>query len=412
MESRLLILLIVIIGAIAVAQLVRLYELASKMRKHGEHDILDRDNYLNSRLMLVFNVFQFGGLIWLMLQYGWTGRGPAASIEGESTDWLLNLNFAIILFVFFLTNFLLFFFAYKYVRKPGVKATFFSHSSKLELLWTSVPAVVLAVIIILGLQTWNEITSPSKKDALKVELYAQQFNWTARYAGEDNTLGKTDYKLILGSNELGLITSATLDSSIFAMRYGAGGILDLQKLLNNRDTVLTDSLVRVLQTNLGRKERLLRLLNQMKATHNVANDAAAWNDIIQKDTLYLCKNKPYEFTFRSKDVLHSAYFPHFRQQMNTVPGYGTRLKFTPIYSTKDMRKLKNLPTFNYVLMCNKICGRAHYGMKMMVVVLEEKEYMNWMKVKAKKNFKTSFLPAPDASATTVIPADSTSKKMI
>lgn len=409
MESKLLILLIVVVGAIALAQLVRLYELSSKMRKHGEHDIQDRDNYLNARLMLVFNIFQFGGLIWLMLKYGWTGRGPAASIEGQSTDWLLNLNFVIILFVFFLTNFLLFFFAYKYVRKPGVKATFFAHSNKLELLWTSVPAVVLAVIIVLGLQTWNEITAPSDKDALKVELYAQQFNWTARYAGADNILGKTDYKLILGSNELGLITSASLDSSIYAMRYADGGILDLQKLLNNRDTVLTDSTIKVLQTNLGRKERLLRLLNQMRSTHNPKEDAQAWNDIIQKDTLYLCKNKPYEFTFRSKDVIHSAYFPHFRQQMNTVPGYGTRLKFTPIYSTKEMRIKKNLPTFNYVLMCNKICGAAHFGMKMMVVVLEEKEYNAWMKGKAMKNFKASFLPTITA---TKEKADSTVRKIM
>lgn len=408
MESRLLILVIIVIGAIAVAQLTRLYELASKMRKHGEHDIQDRDNYLNARLMLVFNIFQFGALIWLMLEYGWTGIGPAASVEGESTDWLLNVNFAIILFVFFITNFLLFFFAYKYVRKPGVKATFFAHNNKLELLWTSVPAVVLAVIIILGLQSWNELTSPSSKDALRVELYAQQFNWTARYAGEDNVLGKTDYKLILASNELGLVTSATIDSSIHAMRFGNGGIVGLQKLLNNRDTVLTDSTLSVLRTNLGRKERLLRLLNQMKATYNAKNDAPAWNDIIQKDTLYLCKNKPYEFTFRSKDVIHSAYFPHFRQQMNTVPGYGTRLKFTPIYTTKEMRKLKNLSTFNYVLLCNKICGGAHYGMKMMVVVLEEKEYVAWMKAKSSKNFKSSFAPATQPA----VPADTTTNEMI
>ena len=61
-----------------------------------------------------------------MLKYGWTGRGEAASLQGVETDWLLNLNFIIIIIVFFITNFLLFFFAYKYVRKPGVKATYYS----------------------------------------------------------------------------------------------------------------------------------------------------------------------------------------------------------------------------------------------------------------------------------------------
>jgi heme/copper-type cytochrome/quinol oxidase subunit 2 len=59
-------------------------------------------------------------------------------------------------------------------------------------------------------------------------------------------------------------------------------------------------------------------------------------------------------------------------------------------------------------MCNKICGGAHYGMKMMVVVLEEKEYNAWMKAKSAKNFKASFLPAPQAAA----PADTTISKTI
>ena len=393
MENKLIIILIVVIGAIAISQLVRVYELTAKLRKHGEHEIPTRDNYLNSKLMLAFMIFQFGGFIYLLGKYGWTGRGPAASVQGESTDWLLNLNFAIIIAIFFLTNFLLFFFSYKYVKRPGVKAFYYPHNNKLEMLWTVVPAAVLAVIIILGLKSWNELTSGSPENAIRIELYSKQFDWTARYSGGDNTLGKTDYKLILGNNELGLMTEATIDSSILAMRAGAGGILDIQKLLNNRDTVLTDSLTNLLRKDLGSKERLLRLLTQMKATHNKKLDKQVYDDIIQKDTLYLCVNKPYEFTFRSKDVIHSAYFPHFRAQMNTVPGYGTRLKFTPNKTTEEMRKIKNLPTFNYVLMCNKICGGAHYKMKMMVVVLEEAQYNAWMKGKATKNFKATYFPA-------------------
>ena len=92
--------------------------------------------------MLLFNVLQFGALIWLMFKYGWTGRGEAASIHGAETDWLLNLNLIIILAVFFLTNFLLFYYTFKYVRKPGVKAYYFTHSNKLEMIWTVIQAIV------------------------------------------------------------------------------------------------------------------------------------------------------------------------------------------------------------------------------------------------------------------------------
>jgi cytochrome c oxidase subunit 2 len=77
--------------------------------------------------------------------------------------------------------------------------------------------------------------------------------------------------------------------------------------------------------------------------------------------------------------------------MNTVPGMTTRFKFTPDITTKEMREIKNNEKFNYVLMCNKICGGAHYKMKMMVVVLEQEEYDSWMKGKmSTSTFKDTY----------------------
>lgn len=410
MENKLIILLVIILGAIAIAQLVRVYELSVKMRKTGEHDINSRDNHLNAKLMLAFMFFQFIGFIYLMFKYGWTGRGVAASVQGEETDWLLNLNFVIIIIMFFFTNFLLFYFTFKYVKKPGVSAFYYPHNNKLELIWTVVPAIVLAVIIILGLKSWNNLTSMSSEDAIRVELFSKQFDWTARYSGQDNVLGKYDYKLTTDNNELALMTSNTIDSSIRLMVEGSSGIKSIQKVLNKRDTILSDSVTKVLKTELSRKERLLRLLVQMKNNHSKSLDKYAWDDIIQKDTLVLCKGKEYEFNFRAKDVIHSAYFLHFRAQINTVPGMTTRTKFKPIYTTEEMRKIEKNPNFNYILMCNKICGGAHYKMKMMVVVKSESEYKAWMAAKSKETFKDKYFPAPAAApVATVAPADSTMK---
>ena len=383
--------LIVVIGAIALAQLVRVYELASKLRQTGEHEIPNRDNVFNSKLMLLFMIFQFGGFIYLVAKYGWTGRGPAASSEGVTTDWLLNLNLIIITAVFFLTNFLLFFFAYKYVKKPGVPAYYYPHNNKLEMLWTVVPAAVLAVIIILGLKTWNELTAPSAPNAINIELYSKQFGWVARYSGADNKLGKADYKLITSKNKLGLVTEETLLAAIEQIENGEEGINKIEGQLNNNNIVLSDSVRKAYRESLGNKERLLRLLKQMQATHNKKGDVNAYDDVIVEDKLVLRKNTPYEFSFRAEDVIHSAFFPHFRAQINTVPGLVTRLKFTPTISTKEYRSIKNNPNFNYILMCNKICGSGHYQMKMLVEVLDEKEYDAWYKNKLKENFKASFL---------------------
>lgn len=390
MGSKLIFLLVVVLGVVALAQLVRVYELSSKLRNRGEHEISSRDNNLNARLMLIFMILSYVGFIYLVLKYGWTGRGDAASEHGRDLDWLFNLNMIIITAVFFLTNTLLFVFAYKYVKKPGIKAFYYPHNNKLEMLWTVVPAAVLAVIIILGLKSWNEATAKSSDDAIRVELFSKQFDWTARYSGMDNRLGRFDYKLTLDNNELALMTTETIDSAINAMENGPTGIKMLESKLNDTKIMLVPEDREKMEADLSRKERLIRLLYQMRERHDKTIDAMAWDDIIQKDTLYLCVNKNYEFNFRAKDVIHSAFFPHFRAQMNTVPGMTTRFKFKPEITTKDMRSKMNNPKFNYVLMCNKICGGAHYKMKMMVVVLPESEYKAWMEGKKKSTFKDQY----------------------
>jgi cytochrome c oxidase subunit 2 len=411
MSFKLVTLLVIVLGVLAVAQLVRLYELSSKLRNRREEDITTRDNKLNANLLLVFMFAFYGMFLYLMSTYGWTGRGDAATKHGAETDWLLNINFGIIILVFFLTNTLLFVFAWKYVKKPGVKAYFYPHNNKLELIWTVVPASVLAVIIILGLKTWNDVTGDSSKEAIKVELFSKQFDWTARYAGQDNVLGKFDYKLTTQENELALLTTATLDSAIKYMEFGKAdstvmGIKLLESKLNNPKNIFIPEDREKMENDLDRKTRLLRLLYQMKARHNAKLDASAYDDVIQKDTLHLVVNKEYELNFRAKDVIHSAFFLHLRAQMNTVPGLTTKMKFTPTVTTKEMRERRNDPKFNYVLMCNKICGGAHYKMKMIVVIDTPAQYAAWLK--SKTTFKDEFHKAPAAPAsTTEAPADST-----
>jgi cytochrome c oxidase subunit 2 len=398
MVTKLVILLVIVLGVVAIAQMIRVYELSSKLTKAKENEISNRDNRFNARLMLLFMFAFFGSFIWLMVRFGWTGRGVSASVHGDEIDWLMNLNLVIITLVFFLTNSLLFVFAFKYVKKPGVPALYYPHNNKLEMLWTVVPAMVLAVIIILGLKTWNDATGDSAPEAIRVELFSKQFDWTARYSGVDNKLGNYDYKLTTDNNELALKTTATIDTAIRLMEEGPMGIKTIEDKLNDESIMLVPEDREKMEADLSRKERLIRLLYQMKAKHDSKEDAAAWDDFIQKDTLYLCKGREYEFSFRSKDVIHSAWFPHFRAQINTVPGLETRFKFIPKYTTMEMRDIKQNEDFHYVLMCNKICGGAHYKMKMMVVVLDEAEYDNWVKSKSNKTFRDTYFPAVEEAS--------------
>jgi cytochrome c oxidase subunit 2 len=137
---------------------------------------------------------------------------------------------------------------------------------------------------------------------------------------------------------------------------------------------------------------------------------------------------------RSQDVLHSAYMPHFRAQMNCVPGMVTSFSFTPSVTTAEMRdkpamieKVATINairakksidlvangqvaldpyTFDFLLLCNKICGTSHYNMQMKIVVDTPEDYKSWFKeqVTLVKQVKEANEPAPAAGATN---ADST-----
>jgi cytochrome c oxidase subunit 2 len=121
-----------------------------------------------------------------------------------------------------------------------------------------------------------------------------------------------------------------------------------------------------------------RQVGKINALGVDTNDVNAYDDIIVNE-LHLEVNQPVEFAFRAKDVIHSAYFPHFRAQMNVVPGLPTRFHFTPTVTTSEMREKKKDATFDYILLCNKICGGAHYRMKMKVVVDTKEDYEKWLK---------------------------------
>ena len=102
------------------------------------------------------------------------------------------------------------------------------------------------------------------------------------------------------------------------------------------------------------------------------------DDHVVKGEMHIPVGIEIEFLFRSQDVIHSAYMPHFRLQMNTVPGDVTRFVMKPTITTAEMRSKLNNPDFNYILMCNKVCGAAHYNMQMDVIVDTPEDYQKWL----------------------------------
>ena len=302
----------------------------------------DRDNSKQAKIMLLFMIFLYGIMIYSFLYLSKFYLPEASSEHGPGYDKLMFISIGVIMVVQVITQALLHYFAYKYKGKKGQRALFFADNNTLEFVWTIIPVFVLAGLIIYGLLSWTSIMNP------KVD--------------ED-----------------------TLVVEIYAYQF------DWRARYAGADNVLGKANVRFIEG-----------INQLGVDET---DEYGKDDVIVNE-LHLPVGKPVIFKFRSQDVLHSAYFPFFRSQMNVVPGMITEFGFTPTTTSKEIKnseymkeKVKRINDirkdrskelvesgeqaldeyeFEYYLLCNKICGVTHYNMQMKIVVEEEEEYNQWM----------------------------------
>lgn len=388
-----LIILAIVLTSFAIWQLVRVFEGTSKLKDDSSFVPTDAENSYQGKMMFVFMLGYFAFFAWLYVEYVPLLLPESASEHGVLLDQLLGFNFLIITIVFVVTHVFLFYFAYKYTFSKDRKAYFYTHSNKLELLWTTVPAVFLAVIIVYGLSAWIDITDEAPENSLTIELYPKQFDWTARYSGMDSTLGASNYNMISTFNPLGVITNGSVAQMQEELK---ADIVYYQEELEKapkggiKDEELTESIAK-------RKRQLERVASfeGLSAASLVSGD----DDILVKSEFYVPRGKSVEFIFRSRDVIHSAYMPHFRSQMNCVPGMTTTMNFIPTITTEEMRVKTNNPEFEYMLLCNKICGAAHYNMKMVIKVVEQEEYNKW--ISEQKTFNESIQPADEGMASKI-----------
>ena len=372
MTSLLVIVVLVLLG-IAIWQLTKIFHLTqvgAAAYNENPEVATDKDNAVNGYLMFGFLGFIYVFTIYSLLKWGHLVLGTPASEHGPQYDNLMTISMWLIFITQTITQFLLHYFAFKYRGEKGKVAFYYADNDKLEFIWTIIPVIVLAGLILYGLYAWTNIMfidEEAKEDAIYVEVYAKQFNWEVRYAGKDGKLGKANVRYIEGVNTLGV--------------------------------------------DMG--------------------DANAQDDI-QASELHLPKGKQIIFKFRSQDVLHSAYMPHFRAQMNVVPGMVTQFGFVPTVTTDEMRQdpaiMKKVAhinelrskksaealadggaalepyTFDYLLLCNKICGASHYNMQMKIVVEDEATFNKWLSGKqtlsaaVKESKKEPAAPAADEKA--------------
>ena len=271
---------------------------------------------VNGIIFALFLVVGLYGVYWEYTVHGDMLLPEAASEHGVKIDQMFNITLIITTIVFILTHIVLFAFAYFYKSSNNRKAYYYPHNNALERVWTIIPALVLTVLVLMGFLTWRSIF----------------------YKIED-------------PNNKPLSIEVTSSQFQWDIRYpGADGVV-------------------------GKKN--YKKITAINALGIDFSDKNSLDDQIG-DEIVLPVNKPVRFILTSKDVLHSFYMPHFRVQLNTVPGMTSYFEFTPTITTEQMKVKTNDPSFKYLLLCAKICGANHYNMQKPVRVVTQAEYDAWV----------------------------------
>lgn len=335
---------------------------------------------VNGIIMLLFLIAGMGAVIWEFKVHGpLVLIGDSASEHGKSVDSMLMTTLWLTGAVFIITQVALFVFGFLYSYDPKKKALFYPHNNVLEYIWTLIPAIALTVLVINGFKKWSAITAKAPEKAETVEIFAYQFGWNIRYAGEDRKLGEYSFNLISGTNPLGLGVEPEYEKLVGEVNEALAKNEDLYARMQtipdptDKEKKKMASLTKTIRLQKAHISRLKAMKGDDRMFDNSSED-----DLILKE-IVLVKDHPINFVFRARDVIHSAYSPHFRMQMNCVPGMPTTFWFNPIKTTNEMRSIFEDNTFDYYLYCAKICGNAHYNMKIKIRVVEtEAEYEKWL----------------------------------
>jgi len=180
-------------------------------------------------------------------------------------DFTVDVTLYVTGFVFVAVNLFMAYCVIKFRHRKGARAAYEPENKKLEVILTSVTAVLIVAMLTPGLFVWAKFVDVPE-EAHVVEAVGQQWHWTFRLPGEDGKLGEVDAERITNDNPFGMDPDDP----------------------NGQDDVL-----------------------------------------IYNPEIHVPLDKPVKFLLRSKDVLHDFAVAQFRVKMDLVPGMNTFLWLTP-----------------------------------------------------------------------------------
>jgi len=234
-------------------------------------------------------------------------RREVASVEGEGIDRTITYLLVVTGILVVIGHVILVRFIWK--SSGGEAAAHGRPSKRAEWAWSIIPVRLMLIVseagvLIVSGPVWESLYAEEPRDPIFLEVAGKQFEWYIRYPGKDGKFGESDLKRVNETDNL-------------------FGLAD--------------------------------------------DDEDAQDDIIKRGQIYLPVGRPVVLRFRTYDVIHSFFVPEFRVKQDLLPGYPTRLKFTPMREGE------------FDLACAELCGLGHYTMKGKVHVVKPEEYEEWLK---------------------------------
>jgi cytochrome c oxidase subunit II len=280
--------------------------------------------------------------IWLPADY--SERGPAID---HLFDFILWMTLIVGVAVFGV----MIYFLVKYRHRPGRHALYTHGNTKLELVWTLVPTLILAATAAFSQNTWSQIKyhenaphddpAHPENNPIHVHVVGKQFKWYFHYAGKDGKFGRTlDPKLV------------------------------------NREAAEPEKII-----GLDR------------------SDPAGKDDIVSV-LMYVPVNRQVVVDLDSVDVIHSFFLPHFRVKQDAMPGLHGKVWFEALRTCRqavgenddaaDSSKGQAAhPIWGYQkspkpfdIVCAELCGQGHFTMRGSLYVVSQDEYDRFLKQEA------------------------------
>ncbi len=190
------------------------------------------------------------------------------TVHGIQIDRQFSITFIVMGIIFVAAQLGLAYLVWRYrSREDGRRAQYLRGHTKLELLWVIAAAVLFIGLECVGFRAWAQMqfTGPAP-NAMRIEVWGEQFAWYFRYPGPDGRFGP--------------VHPALMDDAI-------GNYLGLDR----------------------------------------QHDPASRDDIVTT-TLGIPVDTPIELILRSKDVIHSFFVPELRVKQDLVPGMKIPIHFT------------------------------------------------------------------------------------